>query len=252
MRRVEGLLKLYTLLKNRRKRAIRRDWARKFLVLMHWPKGETIERVDGEHALVIIREASEIKAVSFGHDDLADLLRAALVASVSALDRYCHDVLVSRVIHEIKRSERTWPRELRRVKISLSVVKTAITHAGKRRGKGGKIRPRPMNMIRHALQEQFHRDLTLQGSEDIAQALSMLGVRSLWNECASRLKEKPKELTRHLDAIVRRRNQIVHEGDLKRFRRGGRVTLNLIEPAVVRQDVNWLKSLVAILGRVLE
>lgn len=244
IQRVDRLLKLYDVLRNRRQRGTRSDWARSFKSLMHWPQGELIHRVDGDGAILVLRGSSGLTASQFCHDELCELLRAALVASVSALDRYCHEVLVARVIRQIKRSERNWPPELRKVKVSLSAVKTAIAHAITRKGRGGRIRPRPMNIIRHALQEQFHRDLSLQGSDDIAQAFSMVGVKSLWTACEKSLGERPREIKQRLDAIVKRRNQIVHEGDIKRYRRGGKVTHNPIEPKAVRDDVAWLRKLV--------
>lgn len=252
MQRVDHLLKLYDILRNRRTRSIRRDWANRFKTLMHWPKRELISRVDGDGSILILREASGISASQFCHEELCELLRAALVGAVSALDRYCHETLIIRVIRQVTRSERNWPGALKKVKVSLSTVKKAIAHARVRKGKGGRIRPRPMNIIRHALQDQFHRDLTLQGSEEIAQAFSMIGVQNLWTTCGNKVAERPTAIIQRLDRIVRRRNQIVHEGDIKRYLRGGRVIQNSIEPHAVREDITWLRKLVAALDEVVK
>jgi len=244
MQRVDRLLKLYDLLFNRRRRGTRRDWATRFKTLMHWPQREAIYRVDGAGAVLVLRQSSGLTASQFFHDDLSELLRAALVTSVAALDRYCHEVLLSRVIRRVHRAERNWPPELKKVTVPLSVAKAAIALGRRRRGPGGRIRPRPMNVIRHGLQEQFHRNLTLQGPDDIARALSMIGVTELWTRCGACLAERPEQIKRRLNTIVARRNRIVHEGDIGRLRRGGAVNLIPIDPQQVRDDVAWLRGLV--------
>ena len=94
MRRVDRLLNLYDLLYNRRQRGTRQDWAAKFKNFMRWPSTEKIQRIDGNHALLILREESLVSLNEFRQDELSELLRSAIVSSVSALDRYCHDELL--------------------------------------------------------------------------------------------------------------------------------------------------------------
>ena len=124
MQRVDRLLGLYHLLRNTRERGIRADWARKFKTLMHWAQGDAIDRVDGTGAVLILRHTSGFTADEFKHDELSELLRAALAASVSALDRYCHAVVVSLVMAQLRRSEDNWPKELK--KLSLPIDRKSV------------------------------------------------------------------------------------------------------------------------------
>ncbi len=252
MQRVDRLLGLYHLLRNTRERRIRRDWARKFKKLMHWAQGDKIDRVDGKGALLILRETSKFSAKEFTHDELGEFLRAALAASVSALDRYCHEVVLSRVMAQLRRSESNWPRELKKLTLPISVTKTAVAHARVRRGRGGGVRTRPMNIVRHALQDQFHRYLTMQNPDDIARAFNMVGIDSLWSQCGKRLGRKPGTLIDHLRNIVARRNQIVHEGDIRRFRRGQRLVLNEIDIRRIQRDIKLIRDVVGSIDYLLD
>jgi hypothetical protein len=217
---------------------------------MHWPQKESIHRIDGQDAILILRQSSGITPARFSHEELSEVLRAALTTAVAALDRYCHEVLLSRIMKQTRKAESKWPKELQKISIPLGKAKAAIKHAGVRKGKGGKIRSRPMNMIRHVLQEQFHRD-TLQRPDDIARALSMIGVKGPWNECGKALNLPAEKVKQRLNTIIDRRNRIVHEGDIKRFRRGGNVTLNPITAVEIKADVEWLKKLVAAIDGIL-
>lgn len=114
--RAEHLLVLYTLLKNTRIRAVRKDWATKFKGLMKWPASETVLRVDGanKNSILIVRESVGLSTRHFSHDYCAELLRAAVVGAVSALDRYCHDLIVRRSWKLLSQKEADIPAELKR------------------------------------------------------------------------------------------------------------------------------------------
>ena len=237
MARVESMLKLFDLLCNQRRKAIRQDWARKFKVLMHWNQGETIYRVDGNGAVIILRESANITDQSFCEDELSELLRAALVMAVSALDRYCHELVTSKIIGELKKPEDHIASELRKMEIPLIKAVEAIRHARKPDS-------RPMNMVKAILQDKIHRNFTLQKAGDIEQALHMVGINQLWTSCGTTMGEKPEQIKRKLNSIVRRRDSIVHEGDLVKHRKGGSLTLNPIKFQVIHRDIDWIKKLV--------
>lgn len=111
MARVDHLLNLYDILHNTRTRQIRSDWATKFLDLMHWPKGEAIVRVNGKdkNSLLILRPPLQLDHTRFSHDYLSELLRSAVVATVSALDRYVHDLVLHHSWALLSRSEKAIP-----------------------------------------------------------------------------------------------------------------------------------------------
>ncbi|MFY9530821.1 MAG: hypothetical protein WBC04_25370 [Candidatus Acidiferrales bacterium] len=135
----EHLLKLSELLLNTRRRGMRADWARIFKRLMHWGQAEEIDCVDGRGAILILREASEVTAQHFDEEYLNELLRAAYAGIVASLDRYCHEVVLSRVIAQLSKSPKGTSRELHQLKIPIHAARKAILHARK-------AKTRPMNI----------------------------------------------------------------------------------------------------------
>jgi len=243
--RAEYLVKLHALLCNIRKRGMRGDWAKDFKAFMHWPQKKAIHRIDGEHCMLILREASDLTPKHFNEETLNELLRAALAGIVSALDRYCHDLIVSNVVRELSRSERKMNRELKQLYIPVVIARKAVKHAGVRKGKGGKIRTRPMNIIRDAVQEVLHREETFQRPDDVMRALRMIGIEKLWDRCAERMTVKSKTIPQRLNRIVDRRNRIVHEGDVVRLRRGRKLTLHPVNRKQTIEDIKWVSELVS-------
>lgn len=78
----------------------------------------------------------------------------------------------------------------------------------------------------------------------------MVGINNLWTDCSKNLNLKAQTIISRLNRIVARRNQIVHEGDIKRLRIGGRISLNPIEFDSVRQDVRWMSDLVTAMDKI--
>lgn len=242
--RAEYLINLHELLCNQRRRGTRQDWARNFKRLMHWQQAQEIDRIDGSHAMLVLRQGSALRLQDFDEERLNELLRAALAGIVSALDRYCHDLIVSRIVAALGRSEKSINRELRQFRIPIVAARKAVKHAGTRRGRGGRVRPRPMNIIRDAVQDVLYRDETFQRAGDIVKGLRLVGIENLWDDCAARLNCRPGDITKRLDRIVSRRNRIVHEGDVERRKRGGRLALHLLTRNEVRNDATWIANLV--------
>ncbi|MCL6564986.1 MAG: hypothetical protein K6U09_01030 [Acidobacteriia bacterium] len=235
--RAEHLLKLSELLLNTRRRGMRADWARRFKALMHWPQKEQIDRVDGPGAVLILREASGLKSKHFDEEYLNELLRAAYAGIVASLDRYCHEVVISRVVAQLSKSPKVASRELRQLRIPILAARKAILHARK-------PGTRPMNLVRQALQEVLHREETFQRPDDIARGMKIIGVDNLWGKCAQRLGCQPRDIAKRLNKIVDRRNRIVHEGDILRRKRGGKIAYHPIQATEVAGDIKWLSDLV--------
>ncbi len=244
MERVDFLCNLYENLRNTRKRNTRTDWARNFKTLMHWPQGEQIHRIDGTGAVLILRQTSSLQVKQFAEDVLGELSRAALVTAVSALDRYCHEVVLSRVITELRKPVSKMSADCKKMEVSVIDAIKAIENAKVRKGKGGKTRTRPMNIIRHSLQEKFHRNRTMQKPDDIAKSFSMVGIEKIWEKCSKQMASKPEDMKKRLAGITHHRDKIVHEGDIVRHKRGGKVKVNPIDHASVKADVVWIRQLV--------
>lgn len=235
--RAEHLLKLSELLLNTRRRGVRADWARNFKTLMHWRQGEQIDRVDGRGAILILRQSAGIDANSFDEEYLNELLRAAYAGIVASLDRYCHEVILCKVIACLRKPPEDAGRELRQLKVPVYEVKRAIAHARK-------PKTRPMNIVRQALQEALHRDETFQRPDDIAKGMKIIGITDLWRQCAQRMSCQPGDITKRLNRIVDRRNRIVHEGGILRRKKGGKIAYYPIRAYEVAADIKWLGNLV--------
>ena len=237
--RVLYLLKLHELLHNRRRRGMRGDWAKRFRTLMHWRQSEAIDRVDGHLGIIILREGAELDPSHFHAEYLSDLLRAALASIVGALDRYCHELILSRIVPALNAPNDEWPKGLQHLRLPMPSVKAAVLHARNPKS-------RPMNLVKDAIRELLHRD-TLQRPDDIERALSMIGVSKLWVKVLRRkpeLADNIRELKRHLNLVVTRRNRIVHEGDIKRKKRGGKVEFQDIRREEVANEVRWIFELI--------
>lgn len=161
-----------------------------------------------------------------------DLRRMALVMAVAAIDSYMH-ALVSRRIADIRRSA-DLPKKLSGLDISFSdlanLADSAI--AAQRAEK----RSRPWVQVKSSLQRRLLKE-TFQSYDQVAMALSMAGIKEPWKKICAELKEANSDTKKWLDTLVHRRNQIVHEGDLKRASRPRKLSFNAISQAEARSQV---------------
>ena len=125
--RSSHFLFLYDLVSNRRKRSIRSDWAKKFKALMRWNGGTRLMRVDGASSVLIIKDYTPgLTREHFSHGYASELLRSAVVSSISAMDKYFHDKALNRCFTLLNGPEKNIPKKLRRLEFSaLSAFKAA-------------------------------------------------------------------------------------------------------------------------------
>lgn len=233
--RAEHLLKLAELLTNTRQRKMRNDWANDFKDFMHWKQKEQIDRIDGTGAILILRQSSQLTSKTFGNEYTSELLRAAHVTIVAALDRYCHELIASRFITMLKNTK-SLSAEFKKIALPIQDVHKAIIHAKQPKS-------RPLILVRASVQEQlYHR--TFQSSREIADGLSIIGVKRLWASCSNHLGCTADEITKHLDKVASRRNKIVHEGDLVRHKKGGKLRQATITPKQVANEIRWIANVV--------
>jgi len=235
------LVDLYDLLHNRRQRAARSDWVSSFKELMHWNQGDEVHRVDGDNCILVMRNPSDWTMQHFAHDHLSELLRSAIVCGVSAMDRFFHDVVLDNSLKLLRRADADVPKTLREVKLSLIDADAAIAHALKGRANGARSRPR--NTLKARLAEALHQH-TFQSSSGVEHAMGMLGLGKPWGDLSRHMQGSAEDVKARLNGIVRRRNQIVHEGDLVRTARPQSPKMHDAVSATVRDDLDWLKSLV--------
>jgi len=204
IKRAEYLLKLSFALRNHRQRGIRSDWAASFKGIMHWPKSHVIERVDSKDAVIILRPNSKLTPEDFSSDALQDFLRVSLVMAVSAMDAYFHAKIVRYVVQHSRSKEPS--KKLLNEKI---LVKDFID---------GRRKQRSNVALRAAIERKLSYQ-ALQQPSQIADSLRLIGVSDFWEEVAGQIGQADEQIRKNLTKIVKRRNQIAHEGDLSQSKR---------------------------------
>ncbi len=226
--RAEYLHKLAVGMTNIRQRKMRRDWAKTFGNIMHWNNDANFDRIDGKDVVLIIKPGASLKRSDFDHSSVGDLYRAALVLAVSAMDAYYHAKVLHYIIAESKKKS-----------ASKSLLNTKITVEDFVRGNTMKRRNAALRsaMERHLSYESF------QAPEKIKNALNLIGVEDFWTKVARKMNLQKKEVTRKIEGIVKRRNQVAHEGDVSQSMRA-RNKDREIKPNFVRDSLDFLKILV--------
>jgi hypothetical protein len=158
-----------------------------------------------------------------------DLLRMALVMGVAAIDSYMHGIVTRRIADVRRRAD--LPKALARLEIPFSEF-ASLADASISAQRAGK-RARPWVQVKASLQRRLLKE-TFQSYEQIAMAFAMAGVERAWSKVASELGDKPENVKDHVGSLVLRRNQIVHEGDLKRASRPQNLRFNKINQKKIR------------------
>ena len=154
------------------------------------------------------------------------VLRAAIVFVVSALDTYFHDKIKYRVG---KYSFENLPPPMAKFQIPVSELVT--WDRADRKG----------NVIRNWVTDHFA-TRPLQSPIAIAEALKLADIHSLWDTIEPNSADK-KTLLDSLNKLVKRRNQIAHEGDRETSRRSGK-RIRSIKREEVSQAIEFAKDLV--------
>ena len=166
---------------------------------------KTIERAD---SLLKVHRAKYPKGRPPASSESADILRSAIVFAVAALDSYIHDKIVENIMPIIRhygKKGHGFPGYL--IKILEPKISTekalVLLH-----------RPRYDYEIVKIVRE-YNSERTFQDPGKIEKGLQILGIDDLWEPLRKQLKvsSKPKA-KKYLTPFIKRRNQIVHEGDL--------------------------------------
>jgi hypothetical protein len=159
--------------------------------------------------------------------DVRWLLRAAVVFAVSALDTYFHDKIKYRVG---RFSLNDLPVQLAKLEIPIS----ELTKWDQAKRKG--------NVLRNWVVKYFSAR-PLQSPQVIAEALKLVGIDNFWKRIA------PDDTKRHVmlsdfNELIKRRNQISHEGDRQQSRRSGK-KLRSIHRKTVKNWIAYVEDMVA-------
>ncbi len=155
------------------------------------------------------------------------LLRASIVFVVSALDTYFHDKVKYKAG---KFSLDSLPTQLGNFQIPIKNL--ANWEKSNRKG----------NVLRNWLTDHYA-VRPLQSPTAISDALKLVGYEGCWDKIAPK-KEDKKAIQDVFNALVKRRNQIAHEGDREQHRNSGK-KLRKIDRAEADSAVAFAKDLVA-------
>lgn len=161
---------------------------------------ETIKRA---RAFAELHE--ELCPVGKPRHEYADILRAAVVFAVSAMDAYLHDKILEKVTPlVIARKGKQLPGKL------VEIIKDEATHE---RLLEIIFEERPPAHLATLVRKHIS-DLTFQNAGKIEGALKVLGLDDVWYQVGTRLGVGKEKARGFVQAYVDRRHAIVHEGDL--------------------------------------
>ena len=166
--------------------------------------------------------------------DLSDLLRAALVQIVSALDHYMHEAVREGMIDAFV-GKRTPTASFYVFPVPMQLVVLGTSGALTDAQVGDAIRE--VNSVR-----------TFQRPAKIAEAVNHVAAVRVWRRVAMRMHVRSELVQTRLNLIVDRRNQIAHEADLDPSNPGTRWPITEQD---VLSAVNFIGSLVEAIDAVM-
>jgi len=219
-----------------------------------------------------------INAQSSSALDLSDILRSALVLTVSALDYYVHRVVALGML-EIHRGQRSNSSKsaFSRFKVSLGgarqerMIALDIANWLKneiQQNHGDTflqqsytvsallpiISDSVLNRLNNAawLEDEIREQLgwqSFQKPDKIAEAIRLISDKELWREVGIQMSKPANEIKQELSAVVDRRNKIAHEADIDpTFGIGSRWYIDEIQ---VNNAVNFVEQVVESIHQIL-
>ncbi len=177
----------------------------------------------------LIAVHNSVKAQSTPALDLSDILRAALVLAVSALDYYIHEVVKLGML-EIHQGLRPEPPAFSSFQISLGTAREGLKN------------PPDFGSYLEDEIRQRHSYKSFQQPDNIADAIRLISDKKLWQEVGNIMGRPDKDIKQELKIIIDRRNKIAHEADID-------PTLSLgnrwgIDKIMVGDAVNFIEQVV--------
>ncbi|BBD66667.1 hypothetical protein NIES4072_60590 [Nostoc commune NIES-4072] len=241
-------------------------------------------RISIQRVRDLIALHTSVKTQATAALDLSDILRAALVLTVSALDYYIHEVVTLGML-EIHRGQRAEPtssantaqsafsrfqvslgsaREDRRIAIDIAswiesdiqqvyganFLQQSHTISGLIPAISNSI----LNRLNNTswLEDEIRERLSYQSFQQpdkIADAIRQISDKKLWDEVATKMSQPSKNIKQQLALIVDRRNKIAHEADID-------PTLNIgnrwyIDESMVGDTVDFIEQVVESIHQIL-
>jgi hypothetical protein len=165
--------------------------------------------------------------------------RLSVVMAVAALDTYMHRLILERVY-----THRQIPKQLARLDIGFAQL-LAQAEATGAAARATPYNPRPRVGVKRLLRDRLLRE-TFQTYEGVSRALHMAGRSKEWPEIGQHMtpEHSPEEIKDRLNTIVKRRNQIVHEGDYARLEKPQGPRKNEMTSKQARADIDFIEQII--------
>jgi len=246
--RSSHFLFVYGLISNQRSRAIRSDWGGRLKEFMRWPKSTRILRVDGDCSMLIIKNGPKgLTYERFEHDYASEVLRSAIVSTVSSLDKYFHDRTLNRAFTLLNGPQKNVPKKLQKFEFPAVQAFKAVKKIR------NDAKSRPGSQLKIALQNKLH-SITFQNSHGINECCQLMGVKDFWRLVANEMEGEwsSNSVQTELQKVIVRRNQIVHEADLERKISSSRFALRHIDKKFAESSVEFIRNFVEAADLVIE
>lgn len=157
-----------------------------------------------------------------------DLRRSALVMVVTGVDSYMH-WLVYKQISALRKAG-DLPKSLAKLDVPFTEMASLADAVIQARARN--VDSRPWVQVKHAMQKRLLKE-TFQSYDQVAIAFAWAGIEKGWSRAAVELGESSDAIKTRLNALVHRRNQIVHEGDITRASRPRKLQYNDVGHAAI-------------------
>ena len=159
--------------------------------------------------------------------DLTDILRAAIVLSVSAFDHFVHDVTRIGMLESFSNA-RPRTEAFGRFTVTMDNLLLAAASSGSLQWLEAEVRKR-------------HGWLSFQQADKVADAIRLISTKKLWEEVGTRLGIDAQSAKNRLNLIIDRRNKIAHEADMDHTAPGARWPIDEI---LVQEAIDALEQIV--------
>ena len=168
-----------------------------------------------------------------------DLRRMGIVMGVAALDTYMHRLVVHRVYWHDK-----LPKGIAKLTMDFEYALAQADESAEL-ARAAPANTRPRVPLKRALRDRLLRD-SFQTFESVSNALAMAGLKKAWSSIGAAMapQQDSEQIKERLNVIVRRRNQIAHEGDYVRLEKPQTARVNDISQADADLDVAYLEDLI--------
>jgi len=230
---------LYDALLTKTERAVRREWKERFYdaKLVKWAKRDELWRSQNDHIIMVGKKTSGINEKYFRSDCLVLLLKSALVSILAGIDKILHEAISNRFssLAQVGTLDSF-------VRLDLSKSYKIARAARERKGKGGKIKPRPGHPIKaESLKVMYGESyLSLNRLQQVCAACGKNRIFTLYAKTITG--SSAEDLQNEWNNIYRRRNFIVHECDIIRRSKMRIVRLNNSNPIILKKHIEFSKK----------